>query len=390
MTPQIFTPEELLARLVAFDTTSHKTNLPLIDFVRGYLESHGVASILVPNEDGDKASLFATIGPGGVGGIGLSGHTDVVPVTDQVWDTDPFTLTKCDGRLYGRGTTDMKGFVACVLAAVPDFVTAPLRIPIHLLLSYDEEVGCTGVRPMTQELGHSLAKPRAVIVGEPTNMRVVDSHKSIHAFKTTVIGQEAHSSMTHQGANAVMAAAELICELSRAAAELKTRPGGERFDPPYSTVHVGAVEGGGARNIVPKHCEFYWELRALPGHNGDEIATRLATYAEKAVLPRLRQVASDAAIHTEQYNDVPEFGAFAGDEAISLALKLAGQNETFAVSYGTEAGLFDKVGCPSVICGPGDIAQAHKPNEFIAESELRACMDFLARLIERAQTSAGL
>ncbi len=375
-----YAPAELLARLVAFDTTSHKTNIPLIRFVEDYLLQHGVTPQLVPTPDGTKASLFASIGPQGVPGVALSGHTDVVPVIGQAWDTDPFTLVARDGKLYGRGTSDMKGFLACVLAAVPDFVARDLKTPVHLAFSYDEEVGCLGVRPMIAELGRRLPRPRMVIVGEPTNMRVVDAHKGPVRWQVDIAGRAAHSSMAHLGANAIAAAGALLGELHRMEDDLRRQPPDPRFEPPYPTLQVTLIEGGNATNIVPVSCRFSFDIRATPGLDPSLVEKRLRAFADADVLPAMRQVAPEAAIAIVQVNNVPPFQADASSEAVSLALQLTGQNETFAVSYATEAGLFQSAGAPSVVCGPGDIAQAHTANEWIAASELDACMGFLSRL----------
>ena len=373
--------EEILRRLVAFDTTSAKSNLELIAYVQDYLTAHGVESALVPAPDGQpKACLYATIGPRDRAGVGLSGHTDCVPVTDQAWDTDPFTLTERDGHLYGRGSADMKGFVACMLASVPAYKRRQLSVPIHLLLSYDEEVGCKGVRPMIAEFGKALQRPRLVIVGEPTTMQVVDAHKGPSRFEVTVTGQDAHSSMPHLGVNAIMVAARLIGELQRIEQDLKKRHFSERFTPPYSTIQVGKIEGGTASNIVPRRCVFGWDVRALPGLDARGVAAELEGFAARELLPQMHAIAPDCRIDIAPVNTAPAFAAEEGSEAVSLAMRLAGQNETFAVAYGTEASFFQEGACPSVICGPGDIAQAHKPNEFIAVSEIEKCMGFLDRL----------
>lgn len=376
----IYSPAELLARLVAFDTTSHKSNLSLIAFVEDYLLQHGVVSRRVTSDDGAKANLFATIGPEDRGGIALSGHTDVVPVDGQTWDSDPFTLRAADGRYYGRGTADMKGFLACVLASVPQFSRRRLATPIHIAFSYDEEIGCVGVRPMIAAFGRTLIKPRLVIVGEPTSMQVVDAHKGPVRWQVEVMGRAAHSSMAPLGVNAITYAARLIAELERIEAELMQTTRNERFDPPYATLQVTRLEGGTASNIIPVSCRFGFEVRALPGLDAQGIEQRLRRFAEAECLPQMRRVAPEASIAITRVNAVPPFGADAASEIVALALKLAGQNETHAVSYATEAGLFQDSGAPSVVCGPGDIAEAHTANEWIADSQLAQCMAFLDRL----------
>lgn len=386
MPPQTFSPKEMLEKLVSFDTTSAKTNIPLIEFVEAYLDSHGIDSQRVPTPDGKKSSLHAVIGPNDVPGFGLSGHTDVVPVTGQNWATDPFELTQKGTRLYGRGACDMKGFVACILSHVPEFKARDLKTPIHLLLSYDEEVGCTGVRPMIGELGKTLPTPRLVFVGEPTSMRVVDAHKSIHGFQTVVTGKESHSGKPHLGVNAIHAAGRLVAELASIDDEMRARAEGPRFDPPYTNVAVAVIEGGTARNITPKTCKFTWMFRSVPATDPKEITERFRKFSEEVILPQLKSQSPDASIVTTQTSDVPPLNAPEGSEAVSLALKLAGQNETFAVSYGTEGGLFERAGFSSVIIGPGDISQAHAPDEFIEESELEKCTAFLNKLADHAET----
>ncbi len=373
---------DLMSRLVAFDTTSSKSNIPLILFVEDYLRQHGVASYLVPTADGAKASLFATIGPPDRPGVGLSGHTDVVPVDGQSWSSDPFTVVRRDGRYFGRGTADMKGFLACVLAAVPAFKTAKLKIPVHIIFSYDEEIGCIGVRPMIREMGVSLPVPRVVIVGEPTGMQAVDAHKGPVRWTIDIQGRAAHSSMAHLGVNAISSAGQVLAELGRLEEELRAGAPDLRFDPPYPTLQVTAIEGGTASNIVPVSCRIGFEVRALPGLDVDALEIRLMHVVSERILPRMRDIAPEAGITISRTNHVPPFAATTGSEAVGLALALTGSNETFAVSYATEAGLFQDKGAPSVVCGPGDIAQAHTADEWIAESELHKCMTFLHRLMD--------
>jgi len=377
--------KELLARLVAFDTTSSNSNLPLISFVEGYLKGFGIDSQRVPTADGQKTSLFASIGPKGVGGIGLSGHTDVVPVIGQAWDTDPFTMVERDGKLFGRGTADMKGYLACVLAMVPDLVARPLKTPFHIVFSYDEEVGCTGVRPMIAELGKTLPLPRMVWVGEPTEMGVVDAHKGPVRWRVDVQGRAAHSSMSHLGVNAITYAGRMLAELARMEEELKAQPRDLRFEPPYTSLQVTEIVGGTASNIVPVPCWFGWEIRALPGFDHRPLDERLRRFAAQHCLPEMHSVAPEAAIDIAITNQVPAFGADTKSGIVPLTLKLAGQNETYAVSYATEAGLFQLGGSPSIVCGPGNIAQAHTPNEFLRVEELDKCLRFFGRLADWAE-----
>jgi acetylornithine deacetylase len=384
MTASIAAAKDLLAKLVAFDTTSHKTNLPLIRFVETYLREHGVDSTLVPTPDGEKASLFATVGPPGIGGVALSAHTDVVPVTGQTWSSDPFTLVERSGRLYGRGACDMKGYLACVLAVVPELAARKLSTPIHLAFSYDEEVGCTGVRPMVAELGRSLPRPRMVLVGEPTNMTVVDAHKGPMRWVVRLTGKAAHSSLPHLGVNAIAYAGRLLGELACVEAELKGGARDPRFDPPYTTLQVTQLAGGNASNIVPAACWFGWEIRRLPGFDGMALDARFRRFAETECLAPMRQAAPEAGIDIELANEVPPFQADAASGIVPLTLKLAQQNDTYAVCYATEASLFQAGGAPAVVCGPGDIAQAHTPDEYIEIAELEKCLAFLGRVADWA------
>jgi acetylornithine deacetylase len=380
----IGTAKDLLARLVAFDTTSSKSNIPLIDFVEAYLAGHGVQSRRVPTADGLKASLFASIGPADMGGIALSGHTDVVPVAGQRWDSDPFTLVEREGKLFGRGACDMKGYLACCLAMVPDLAARKLKMPFHLAFSYDEEVGCTGVRPMVAELGKTLPLPRYVFVGEPTGMGVVDAHKGPVRWRVELAGLAAHSSMPHLGVNAIVYAGRLIGELARMEEGLKAGTTDARFDPPWTTLQLTQIEGGTASNIVPAPCWFGWETRALPGFDPMTLHRRLEAFAAEHCLPQMRRVAPEADVRIRITNSVPAYAADQLSGIVPLTLKIAGQNGTFAVSYCTEAGLFQTGGAPAIVCGPGDIAQAHTENEFIRVEELEKCLAFLARLADWA------
>lgn len=370
----------MLARLVAFDTTSRDGNMPLIEYVEAYLEGWGVTSLRVDYEAGKKTNLYATIGPDIAGGIVLSGHTDVVPVDGQNWSSNPFTMVERDGKLFGRGTADMKGFLATALALVPDFKAAKLKVPIHLALSCDEEVGCLGVRPLVAYMKEHLPRPRAVIVGEPTSMKVVNAHKGAHTFSTEVLGHEAHSCNTHLGVNSILVAGELLTEIGRLAEEMRERgdPSG-LFNPPYTSVHVGLIEGGTAKNIVPLRCSFKWETRLLPGSDPDEVPEKFNRFA-RTLEPRMRKVAEDTGIRTERTNAVPGLRPEEDSPAEHLALHLAEANGASAVSYCTEAGLFQESGIPSIICGPGSIDDAHKPDEFIAISEMQKCETFMRRL----------
>ena len=371
----------LLAELVGFDTVSDKTNLPLIERVEAYLRDLDVRFTRVPNAAGDKAALFATVGPNVGGGVILSGHTDVVPVKGQDWTSDPFTLREDGGRLYGRGAVDMKGFDAVALAMVPTFQRAGLKKPVHLLLSYDEEIGCLGPLDTIARFGVDLPRPAITIVGEPTSMAVVDAHKSISTYHTTVHGKEAHSANPMLGANAVEGACLLVAELYALQAELEREgdPSG-LFTPGYSTVHVGTVEGGNARNILAKVCRFSWEFRGLPGADPKRAIKHLDAFAARVVLPRLTRFTDQAGVETLSDIEVPGLAADPGSAAETLAKTLTRSNSVETVSYVTEAGQFQRAGIPTIVCGPGSIAQAHQPDEYIAVSEIEACLTFMDRL----------
>jgi acetylornithine deacetylase len=376
-----YSPIEMTARLVSFDTVSAGSNLALIDFVADYLAAHGVPAVRLPNADGSKAALLATIGPADRPGVVLSGHVDVVPVEGQSWTSAPFEARLADGRLYGRGTCDMKGFVGTALALVPEFLAAGLKEPIHLAISYDEEITCLGSLDMIARFGRQMPMPRACIVGEPTLMAVVDAQKSLSSYITTVIGRPAHSAMPALGANALHAAARIIAHLDDIADEL--REAGDdtgRFDPAYSTVQAGLLTAGKAINIVPDEARIVWECRGVPSLPVEFVPDRIRAYSDDVVLLRLRQNAPEASIVTVRDISVPPLAPDAGSQAETLALYLAGRNGTQAVSYGTEAGHFQLAGVPTVICGPGSIKQAHGADEWMALSEFEACAAFLRRL----------
>jgi acetylornithine deacetylase len=369
---------ELIRRLVAFDTTSAKSNLELIHWVRDYLAAHGVDAELTFDDAGAKANLFATIGDGTRGGVVLSGHTDVVPVVGQPWSTDPWTVRERHGRLYGRGTADMKSFIALALSLVPEWRAARLATPIHLALSYDEEVGCLGVTRLIDRLPEGAARPRLVVIGEPTELRVITAHKGFYLYRTTVTGLEAHSSAPHRGVSAIMAASEIVGFIGRLAAE---RPVVDaRFDPPRTTFNVGIIEGGTAFNIIPRQCRITWEFRAIPGDEPASIEAALERFVAERVLPRMREVHAAASVVTERVVAMPAFAPQPDSPAEALARRLTGANATGTVAFGTEAGHFQAAGIPTVVCGPGSIDQAHQPDEFISLEQVAAGERFLRRL----------
>ena len=371
---------ELLEQLIGFDTVSDQSNLGLVERVEAYLGGEGIAFTRVPNAAGDKAALFATVGPVQDGGVLLSGHTDVVPVKGQRWTGDPFAMREDGGRLWGRGSCDMKAFDAICLAMLPVFRDAGLKRPIHLLLSYDEEIGCLGSLDTIARFGVDLPRPAICIVGEPTEMKVVNAHKSIASYVTTVYGKEAHSSNPALGANAIEGACALVTELYRLQARLEAEgdPSG-LFDPGFSTVHVGTIEGGHARNILARECRFGWEFRGLPGTDQKTAISHIEDFAARAVLPRLTRHA-EASIEHERHVEVPGLAADEGSAAEVLAKRLARSNEVGTESFATEAGQFQRNGIPTIVCGPGSIRQAHQPDEFITLEQVDAGLAFMQRL----------
>jgi len=382
---------DLLAALVAFDTTSRESNLHLIEFVRDYLANLDVPCELIYNEARSKANLFATIGPADRPGIVLSGHTDVVPVDGQPWTVAPFELSEHDGKLFGRGTADMKGYIACVLAAVPQLLAAPLRMPVHIALSYDEEVGCLGVRSLLAELEKRPVKPLLCIIGEPTELKPVLGHKGKLAMRCDVHGAACHSAYAPEGVNAIEYAAELIGELGRIGSTLRAPELHDpRFDPPFTTVQTGMISGGKALNIVPADCRFDFEVRALPAHDPLEVAQQLQQYAREQVLPRMRAVNPGTDIRFSELSAYPGLATDAKSQAAQLIAQFCGSDAFTTVAFGTEGGLFDAIGIPTVVCGPGSMDQGHKPDEFVSVAQLEGCDGMLRRMIETLQTPQRL
>jgi acetylornithine deacetylase len=377
---------EILERLVGFDTVSANSNLALIEWVANYLDGFGVRAELSHSADGGKANLFATIGTAERGGVILSAHTDVVPVTGQAWDTDPFRLAARDDRFYGRGTADMKGFIALALALVPRALAQPLQVPLHLALSFDEEVGCLGAPMLISRLPRDAKRPVLAIIGEPSEMRVANAHKGIQFLRTSVTGKEAHSSAPEHGVNAIAAAAEIIAAIGRVAAECRAAARSDSgFDPPYTSFNIGRIEGGTAVNIIARDCAFEWEFRTLPGEDDAAPRRRIEQFIEHDLLPRMRAVHPGARIATETAAMVPPLVPDPGSPAEVLARELTGANEVTTIAFATEAGLFQAAGIPAVICGPGSIAVAHQPNEFITAAQLAAGGRFLDRLLDWAR-----
>ena len=383
--------EEILSDLIRFNTVSSVSNLELIKYIEDYLGDLGLEPVRISNEDGTKANLYATIGPGDKAGIVLSGHTDVVPVTNQPWNTNPFELKRktVDNkiRLYGRGTADMKGFISVVLSKVPNFLKANLRTPIHIAFSYDEEIGCLGVGSMIDDICKNLLKPQLVIIGEPTSMKIVNAHKGIQGFRTEIIGVAAHSSAPHLGVNAIKYAAEIINFLSNLAKDKETNnENNNRFDPPWTTFNIGQIQGGEALNIIPEYCSFNWEFRPVPEEKIDLIKSQFDNFIEEYIQPQLHKENPKARVITKPLASVLPLQENQNSLAERLARYLTGHNTTTTASYVAEASQFQSKGISAVLCGPGNIEQAHKANEWIELDELKNCDAFLERLISWAKT----
>jgi acetylornithine deacetylase len=374
---------DLVKELIAFDTTSRDSNLALIDYAQKLLEKAGARCRRSYDATGKKANLFATLGPDSDGGYVLSGHTDVVPVDGQDWSSDPFKPEMRGDNLYGRGACDMKGFVGTALWLAPEIAKAKLKRPIHFALSYDEEVGCVGVKGLLEDLKAQKLKPALAIIGEPTLMKIVGAHKGGAKLVTRCCGREAHSSGPEKGANAVMMAGEFVSLLGSVWDELRA-DADPRFDPPHSTVQATVIHGGTAVNILAREAEVTWEYRCLPDRDPQKIVERVKARAAAEVLPKYQRRAAEAALHTILHAQYPGLTMDEDSPAVRLARELTGSNRIEAVAYGTEAGHFQSYGIPAVICGPGSIEQAHRPDEFCAVSELEACEAFLRKVIVKA------
>lgn len=371
-----------LTTLIGFDTTSHRSNMALIDCVRDYLAGYGVVSQLFFNTDKTKANLYATIGPTDKGGYALSGHTDVVPVTGQAWQYDPWRATHENGRIRGRGACDMKGFIATALAQVPQMVNADLRRPIHLCLSYDEEIGCVGVRSLLAFLSETKVKPVGCIVGEPTGMRIVVGHKGKLSMRCQVKGHACHSSLAPRGVNAVEAAARIVTFLSdMAGVKQREGPFDYGFDIPHTTIHTGVIRGGSALNIVPSECVFEFEFRHLPGDDPAAYLQEVASFALQQLQPAMQAEAPETGFEFEEQSRFPGLDQDPAAEIVALVKRLTGGREVGKVAFGTEGGAFDAIGIPAVVCGPGDIDQAHKADEFVTLKQLGLCEQFMVRLL---------
>jgi acetylornithine deacetylase len=374
----------ILARLVGFDTTSARSNLGLVEWVRSELAARGVASRLVFEETRQKAALHAVLGPAVAGGVALSAHSDCVPVAGQAWAADPFTLRRAHGRLTGRGTVDMKGFWACVMAAVPGLVAKPLRRPVHLCLSFDEETTFAGAPLLVDSLAQSGPPPQFCVVGEPSGMAPVVAHKGYASWEVEVTGLTGHSSQTHRTANALEAAAEAVAFLKQAARRHASE--GRRatgFEPPWTTIHTGTFRAGSILNIVPDLAEFVFEVRSVPGDRAEDVVAALRAHAEAVLLPELRAAAPGAVFRIRPRCLAPPLDLPEASPLFDLARDCGAVGPAARMPFATEAGVFQDAGIATIVCGPGDVAQAHQPEEWIAEAQLAACLDFLDRLGDR-------
>jgi acetylornithine deacetylase len=379
-------PETLamIERLIGFETTSRGSNLGLIEWTRDYLKGHGIESRLTYDAARNKANLFATVQNGGKPGIVLSGHTDVVPVDGQDWATDPFKATLQGDRIYGRGACDMKSYLAVILAMAPRFAAADLKTPIHFALSYDEEVGCIGARGLLEDLGRNIIRPAGAIIGEPTGMQPVIAHKGKRAYQCCVRGKEAHSALTPQGVNAIEYAARMIGYIRHMAERMQTcEPRDYGFDVPFTTLQTGVISGGTAGNIVPRECIFQFEFRYLPGADPDALEREIRNYAERVILPEMQRNDPSTSISIDTKSDNPGLSLSENDEITRLAQALSRNSSTAKVAYLTEGGLFQQAGIPAIVCGPGSIAQAHKPDEYVTLAQVALCESFMERLLEQ-------
>jgi acetylornithine deacetylase len=374
----------ILAELIAFPTVSADSNLELIAWCAARLDGLGVRTDMTLDPSGRKANLFATIGPDVDGGIVLSGHTDVVPVAGQEWTTDPFRAVEREGRIYGRGACDMKGFIAGALALAPRMAAAGLKRPIHFALTYDEEVGCLGAQVMLKALEAAGRRPAICIIGEPTEMRIIEGHKGMCEYTTRFVGLAGHGSQPERGVSAVEYAARYVGRLLELREELRGRaPAGSRFDPPWSTIQVGRISGGVAHNVIADHCEVDWEMRPVAEADYWHVQRNVLDYVNRTLLPAMRAVHPAASIETEVIGEVPGLEPVPESEACALVAELTGGNVRDVVSFGTEAGLYQRLGISTVVCGPGSIAQAHKADEWVAVEQLELCLAMIERLITR-------
>ena len=381
------TTKSILADLIAFPTVSYDSNLDMIDYIAGYLEEHGARVDVFKDETGHKANLFATIGPDGDGGLVLSGHSDVVPVTDQDWTDDPFQMVEREGKLFGRGTCDMKGFIAATLAMAPEFAKAPLTRPIHFAFTHDEETGCIGAGHLVEALRERDIHPSMAIIGEPTMMRIIEGHKGCYEYTTRFQGLEGHGSAPDVGVNAVEYAVRYVNRLMELREDLKSMmPAGSQFEPPWTTMNIGALQGGSVHNVIAPKAEVKWEMRPVQTSDADYVKSEIGHYCENVLLPAMQAVHPNASIETEIMGEVAGLIPTDENEARQIVSELTGANTTDLVAFGTEAGLFQSLGMDVIVCGPGSIEQAHKADEFLAIDQLTQCLTLLEKLTKRFST----
>ncbi len=378
---------DILARLVSFDSISGRPTDEIVGYVSDYLADHGIEAILSFDDDGQRANLFATIGPELDGGVVLNGHTDVVPVEGQNWSSDPFTLTRRENRLHGRGSVDMKGFLACVLASVPLFKSIGLKKPIHIAFSYDEEIGGYGMPVLLDSMAGLPIRPAIVIVGEPTEMQLITGHKGGFEMRTEISGYEVHSCNPTKGVNAITYAVRLIAKIEQIAARLASNPyPGSPYDPPYCTINVGTIEGGAARNATAGWCNFNWEFRPMPGEDGRKLIAEITDYAANELIPEMQQISPMAGIKIITEAPVPALDDSNAADAAAFVSQITGLNSRDVVSFGTDAGYFSDNGLSTAVFGPGSISRAHQPDEYIKVEELSEGLDFLAKVAKRLAT----
>jgi acetylornithine deacetylase len=374
--------ETLLGKLVAFDTTSSKSNRACIDFIRDYLDQHKIESEIIASEDGQKACLWATLGPAEGQGLALAGHSDTVPVEGQDWQSDPFKLADRGDKLYARGSSDMKGFIACALAVASEFAATSFKRPLHLAFTYNEETDMAGAVRLTDHMRAHNLKPEWVWIGEPTGLRIIDAHKGVAALSTSIEGVQGHSGQPGKGLNAIEIGGQFMGILGRVAENRKKKPfPNSRFDPPYTTFNLGVIKGGTAENIIAGHCEILWQMRAHPGDDLEMALADIDHLASREIKPRLKAFAPRAHMNTCTCFNIPPLMPTKGNPGQEMLARLTGRNETEAVSFGTEAGFFQKLGAHAVICGPGHIEQAHQPDEYVEKSQLLSCVDLIKRVL---------
>jgi acetylornithine deacetylase len=382
--------KSILSDLIAFPTVSSNSNLELIAYATDCLTNSGARIAMTLDETGTKANLFASLGPEIDGGIVLSGHSDVVPVNEDEWQSDPFNMREADGLLFGRGTCDMKGFIAATLAMAPRYAELDLKRPVHFAYTFDEEIGCLGARHLAKELTRLEIRPSVAIIGEPTSMRIIEGHKGCYEYTTSFTGFEGHASNPDVGVNAIEYAVRYVSKLLALGQELRScAPADSPFRPPWTTLQAGRIEGGSARNVIAGHCAVEWEMRPVSRRDVDMVKSRMNTYCEEVLLPAMQLVSRDACIHTHIVGEIEGLEPTTDNEARRIVSALTGAKHADFVSFGTEAGIFQQLGISTVVCGPGSIAQAHKPDEYLSVTQLNACLDMLIGLESKLTIEKG-